>query len=274
MEKDIEMGNARIESGFVALKNEILDALCGIRIPGEVRQVIDFVIRKTLGFRKKTDWISLDQFCLATGLNKPNVVRAINQALSMNLIIKKGNGKKATYGFNKIFSTWNMLPKKIIIIKNDNNSLSKKIPTINNTINNTLSEIQTDPFGLFYLSYPKKEARQKALMSWKKLNPSGELFEIIMQAVEKQASRKKYLKTSGQFCPEWPMPATWLNQKRWEDEIPLSVHAEDPTDPHISKNPVVPFEDLPLEKRELILDMQKNVHKYSEEDLEPYYDYF
>jgi len=129
---------------FTKYSKEYHQAICKIRIPGEARQVLDFIMYKTWGFSKKEDWISLSQFEKGTGLKKPNVIRAVNKLLSMNLIIKKDNGiiKKdnvwgATYSLQKDYEKWKPLSKKITlskkikpVIKKDKRSLSKKIPTI------------------------------------------------------------------------------------------------------------------------------------------------
>ena len=57
------MANPQRENGHVDIANEIMDKLCRYRIPGEVRQVMDTVFRKTYGWNKKADRISLSQFC-------------------------------------------------------------------------------------------------------------------------------------------------------------------------------------------------------------------
>ncbi len=85
---------------------------------------------------------------------------------------------------------------------------------------NNMSESDFSNFDVFYKFYPKHEGRQKALEAWNKLRPNQELQQTIMAAVEKQKKQKVGLKSRNEFCPEWPMPATWLNQRRWEDEIP------------------------------------------------------
>ena len=113
------MANPQLEDGHLRIANDIWDALCRIRIPGEVRQVIDTVLRKTWGFRKKQDWISLSQFHEATGIHKPNISRALTQAIAMNIILKKENtlldnekAQPVTYSFNKDYDTWKPLSKK------------------------------------------------------------------------------------------------------------------------------------------------------------------
>jgi phage replication O-like protein O len=115
------MAAPQTENGYTKIANEILEALAQIRIPGETRQVLDVIFRKTYGFNKKEDKIPLSQFSLATGMKKPTCSRAINKALSMNLIIKKENGFMPIYRFNKDYNSWKPLSKK--------RTLSKKIPS-------------------------------------------------------------------------------------------------------------------------------------------------
>lgn len=107
----------QLENGHLRVANELMEAIARTRIPGEARQVFDVIIRKTYGFNKKNDRISLSQFCLATGIKKPRVCRAILKLIAMNLIIKKGNGTCCSYAINKDFDEWNPLPKKITLPK-------------------------------------------------------------------------------------------------------------------------------------------------------------
>ncbi|MFA6321651.1 MAG: replication protein [Candidatus Omnitrophota bacterium] len=115
------MANPQKENGFTAIANELMEALARIRIPGEARQIVDTVIRRTYGYQKRFAVITLQEFCEATKLNKPAVVRAINKAILMNLIvIKKDNAGNKLYVFNKNYEIWKPLSKKIT-------TLSKKI---------------------------------------------------------------------------------------------------------------------------------------------------
>lgn len=122
------MVNPQLEDGYTPIANEILDALVSIRIPGEARQCLDFIIRKTYGFNKKEDWIALSQFVKSTGLRKPTVQRALKKLLIMNTIIKKDNGLGVTYGLQKDCDQWKPLPKKITVIIKDNKGLQKEYP--------------------------------------------------------------------------------------------------------------------------------------------------
>lgn len=72
-------------------------------------------------------------------------------------------------------------------------------------------------FNAFWDFYPKKRARKAAEKAWKKLNPDNLLYHTIVNALEKWKLSDEWQRDGGQYIP---YPATWLNGKRWEDEIP------------------------------------------------------
>ena len=128
------MANPQKENGYVPVANEIFEALARTRIPGEARQVLDLIIRKTYGFNKKEDHIALSQMVLGTGLKKAECCRSIRKLLVMNLVVvgKYATLKGKTYRFNKDFDTWVVLAKKPPIGKYANKSLAKKHTTKDN----------------------------------------------------------------------------------------------------------------------------------------------
>ena len=74
-----------------------------------------------------------------------------------------------------------------------------------------------DGFALFWHEYPRKAAKAAALKAWQKLNPSPELVERILAHVREHKRSQDWIKDGGQFVPH---PATFLNGRRWEDDIP------------------------------------------------------
>lgn len=106
------MASPQTENGYTKIANELVDALTKLRIPGEATQVLFYIFRKTYGFNKVEDAISLSQFALATGLKKSHVCRALDKLELLNLITKKDNDIAHIYRFNKDFETWKALPKK------------------------------------------------------------------------------------------------------------------------------------------------------------------
>jgi phage replication O-like protein O len=164
------MASPQLEEGrFTRIHNDIMEALGRTRIPGEARQVLDIIIRKTYGYQKKVDAIALSQFCLASGLSKVHVCRAIATLKAMNLITQKGNDIANTYSFNKDFDTWKPLPKKVTLPKKvmsvtqkGNLPLPKKVHTKENiTKENITKEIVFPDFISPFTWESFKEYRKK-----------------------------------------------------------------------------------------------------------------
>lgn len=74
-----------------------------------------------------------------------------------------------------------------------------------------------DLFARFWKLYPKKIGKGAAEKAWNKLKPNTGLFDLIAAALAVQCVQPSWTKDGGQFAPH---PATWLNQRRWEDEPP------------------------------------------------------
>ena len=71
-------------------------------------------------------------------------------------------------------------------------------------------------FESFWAVYPKRVSRSSAVKAFNKIKPDEELLAVMISAVEKQKQSEQWRKDNGQFIPH---PATWLNQRRWEDDI-------------------------------------------------------
>ena len=73
-----------------------------------------------------------------------------------------------------------------------------------------------EDFDIFYREYPKHKGRKDAFTVWMKLKPSNELLQTILKAITIQKQSKEWNKNNGEYIP---LPATWLNANRWEDEV-------------------------------------------------------
>lgn len=71
-------------------------------------------------------------------------------------------------------------------------------------------------FILFWQAYPKKVGKGEAEKRFMKIKPSQALLEIMITAVQAAKQSSQWKKENGQYIPN---PATWLGQKRWEDEL-------------------------------------------------------
>jgi len=117
----MSVSDPRSGEGFTPIPNPVLEALARTRFSGYERNVLDFLFRKTYGWSKPTDVISLSQFVDATGISKSHIVRTINRLVQRNLISKTvaqiGNDKLATYEFNSHYGEWSVLPKQATLPK-------------------------------------------------------------------------------------------------------------------------------------------------------------
>lgn len=71
-------------------------------------------------------------------------------------------------------------------------------------------------FAEFWSAYPRKVAKAEAEKAWKKLNPDEDLLLTMLNAIEAAKKSREWLDEGGKFIPH---PTTWLNQRRWEDEL-------------------------------------------------------
>ena len=102
------------------------------------------------------------------------------------------------------------------------------IPDSKNKIKNTCAASpHAELFSRFWSLYPNRKGKADAEKAWSKLKPTDELFAQICEGLAKQVTCYEWTKDGGKFIP---LPATWLNGKRWTDEVkletkPLSVHS-------------------------------------------------
>ena len=73
----------------------------------------------------------------------------------------------------------------------------------------------TERFDTFWKAYPKKTGKGAAEKAFSKIHPSEELLQKMLKAIEAQKRSDQWRRDNGQFIP---LPTTWLNQKRWEDD--------------------------------------------------------
>jgi hypothetical protein len=77
-----------------------------------------------------------------------------------------------------------------------------------------------EAFEKFWSAYPRKEGKQKAKAAFEKVNVP---LDVLLNAIEQQKESAQWSKDNGQFIPH---PTTWLNGKRWEDEVPVTGKAQ------------------------------------------------
>ena len=113
------MASPQKENGFTSIANELMEALARTRIPGEARQVLDVIFRRTYGFGKKSCDFQRGYLSKATGISRQNVSRSLRKLESMGIInvvntdydvVNTDYDKQ--YSINKNYELWNQDSKK------------------------------------------------------------------------------------------------------------------------------------------------------------------
>lgn len=78
-------------------------------------------------------------------------------------------------------------------------------------------------FSSFWSAYPKKTAKPAAAKAFKSAKINSLQMPSILQDIDRRKSDQDWQKENGKFVPN---PATYLNQRRWEDEVAIHSKAE------------------------------------------------
>lgn len=102
------MASPQKDNGFAPIANEILEALAKKRIPFSDHEwkILMFLFRKTYGWKKLNDIISLSQFAEGTGTQRTHTNRALQKLIKKNVVTQSGHTKEKKYTFQKDYSKW------------------------------------------------------------------------------------------------------------------------------------------------------------------------
>ncbi len=110
------------------MPNELMDILMSKAVNASMKSVLTLIARKTYGFHKETDEISLTQFEKNTGLTRPTIVGTLSklQRAQLVLLISKGRSKISSNRWQLDLSNWEeKLVKLRELVKNDTFQLVK-----------------------------------------------------------------------------------------------------------------------------------------------------
>ena len=130
---------------------------------------------------------------------------------------KLGNVNIKTYNKYSIISivNWNEYQQDEQQMNNRRTTDEQQVNT-NKKVKKDNKEKKDKYFDLFWLNYPRKVGKGAALKAWKKISDKHEVLEQIKNILPQQKTSDQWTKDNGQYIPN---PATYLNQRRWEDEI-------------------------------------------------------
>lgn len=119
------MASPQKENGYTPIANEIMEALSRIRINGEAVQILWVILRKTYGYQKKEDAISLSQFVEITGMRRQAVYKSLHKLIALGIVTKIGSSIANKYTFEKNYALWKPEPKKVRGTKKGSNGTKK-----------------------------------------------------------------------------------------------------------------------------------------------------
>ena len=95
------------------------------------------------------------------------------------------------------------------------NKLDGHEPPIVKRKKKTVSDLYTEDFNHFWSLYPKREGKGEAARSWHKLSMDEKRRAYSGLKKQLPLLERKMQADGGKYCP---MPATWINQGRFDDD--------------------------------------------------------
>ena len=223
---------ANLDDGYTRISNDLLEKI--ISFPFTLRQqnLLLSIARKTYGYNKKIDWIGNKQLSELTGYPETRCSTIKNELIKMNVLVTKGRevgiNKNIGEWKSKITQTSKTFTKSVkkTFTKTVNRSLPKEVNTKDNTTkDNKDNNILLDSaFEIFYKAGLPKVGKSKAITSfktayknWKSENKTPEVFAQMLVSDIQCRLKAKIFGFANLH------PTTYLNQKRWEDELPPSI---------------------------------------------------
>jgi phage replication O-like protein O len=223
------MVNPQLEDGHLDIANEIVEYFARYRLSGQEWQVLWVILRKTWGWHKKKDRLSLGYISKMTLMKRPAVARAIKKLVN-KCVIKKDNSYINIYMFNKDYEMWKsvikkdtLLSKRITgVIKKDNKSvINIDTTTKENTKETYTKENKRDALRSEIIEYLNKVTHSKyksnTPVSVKHIN--ARLKEGFTLEDFKYVVDVKWVEWGGKFtnegksCEDWMRPITLFGPK-------------------------------------------------------------
>jgi len=105
---DLEHFIADCDDGYTKIPNLLLEALPLARLTGVQKSICMFLWRRTYGWKRNEDAISMGEFAMACGSSRPYISLQLNDLINKNVISRVfiQPGKTAVYSFNANLNQW------------------------------------------------------------------------------------------------------------------------------------------------------------------------
>ena len=238
------MANPQTEEGHIDIAHDIAEALMRINLSAYESRVLWFIFRKTYGWKKKMDWITLSQFSTCIGLDRRLIHRAITELSSKGMIvIERDDSQRLRYGFQKDYEKWTVDVKKrphskkeelnqcdksilsskgMIVIERDDELSSKGMTRLSSKGIHTKETITKE-------TITKEKAQAPRLPEWIPQNTFQEYLEmrrkirkpLLEKSFPRFFSHLKKLCDTTRASPEQLLDQSIINS--WQGIFPLKV---------------------------------------------------
>lgn len=208
MDKDLQVENGN----FTRIVNPLIEELIKIPFKGCELAVAIFIIRKTYGFQKKEDQISLSQFCdeLKRSRSTINLALKTLQVVGIVKLVRRGNtnGASNTWAINKYYKEWNLVRLHKLVRQKRKPSMtehSNLVCTVIHTKENTkeiqkkdaTKEIVADDVEIIPEPAERKRMKKKETV----FDPMGaEIIDAFAKTVNPSCARYYGNKTQREAC--------------------------------------------------------------------------
>jgi hypothetical protein len=140
-------------------------------------------------------------------------------------------GLKDKYGFNdkNIWKSYSKLRDENYITFNESNKIITTRPKADLFFNtkvskkvayNVLKDVREKWFEKLWKAYPIKIGKKKSKGLFMKINLTEQMFNYILESLDKQIIYKKHMDSKEQFHPEFKHLERWINNEEWDNEVP------------------------------------------------------
>lgn len=125
-------------------------------------------------------------------------------------VLLEGKAKAFMEAFTKAFTEASSKPSGMPSVNTDPNPNPDPNPKKDTLVR------WREQAGVFWQAYPRKTGKGNVEKWFKRYAPTDELLEAMLKKLIELQATHDWQKDNGRFIP---LPYTWLNGKRWDDEV-------------------------------------------------------
>lgn len=210
--------NPKLSNGFTRIANELYDAIMIANFTKTERKIIDAVIRKTYGYNRKNDVISIRQIAQITNVRFQHISRSLQQLIAEKVIIATGNHQKRILKLNKNYTNWGRFSVTETVTKCNENGDTK----VNSSVTENVTECNESCYGSVTESVTETSqvsAQQKTKDNIKDSSKDKDL-KNARKSIKKKVTKIDY--------PQWldvPLFKAYIKNRVFMHS-PMSDHAQ------------------------------------------------